>query len=97
MPHARSSVAVQRRIAARIVGAAAHFDRETKERVNTLSQGELIVAVVKQVGDCAVVTFSKYERGEVLTNGQGTGTQQYPDRVEAVQALEGKGGWDRSG
>jgi hypothetical protein len=88
----RSSLAAQRRYAEALIASTAYHDKAREEVVQTLSRESLMVAVIRQVGDCSILTVSRYEQGEVRTDSLGRGTLQYPDKLEALKTEKG---WKR--
>jgi hypothetical protein len=77
--------AIQRRAAEEIVGANVYRDKRIDETVNTLTAGEILVLVSKEVGDCAISVFNQYSQGEVRTDSRGEGSLMLPERMEALE------------
>ena len=100
--HLRSSQALTERemrqleklVAFEAVNECAYRDRRIGETVNTLSQTDLYLIVSSKVGDCTLASISRYAQGEVQVDSRGTGTNQYPDRLEAEKSKL-RVGWDR--
>ena len=75
--HKRSDLSIQRRMAKRFVSANSFHDRQKQEDVNIKTSAqisEFLAAVI----ECPVhqEVPGSFVRGEVLSNGYGTGTLQ---------------------
>jgi hypothetical protein len=84
---------LEKLVAFEAVNECAYRDRRIGETVNTLSQTDLYLIVSSKVGDCTLASISRYTQGEVSADSRGTGTNQYPDRVNAANEKRLKG-WD---
>ena len=89
----RSASAIQRITADAIVGAYSFKDYRRGETVNTLSTVELLTLVTRKVGDCSIAAVSRFSEGEIRTDSLGKGTEQYPEKLEALNSDSFKG-WD---
>ena len=83
MPHKRSREAQRRRLfeaqvraAAHIVSKESHRDRERAESVNLLEPRQVLAALREQFESVFVGAVQNWERGEVISDSLGRGTQQ---------------------
>jgi hypothetical protein len=82
MPHKKSTYAIQRREAARIVSQAAIKDPSIRETINVLTPGRIAVFLQNRFDRFELGVINRYNVGEVLSDSIGRGTLQ---RVEALE------------
>ena len=80
MPHKRSRVARIRRTTARIVSTNSHRDRQKSESVNTLNPGQVLYELTNKLPkyrlDDLLPHSDMFEKGEVIADSRGQGSQQ---------------------
>lgn len=80
MPHKRSREARIRRATARIVSKNSHRDRRKSESVNTLTPGQVLHELINNLTKYRITELLEhsemFDRGEVIADSRGTGSQQ---------------------
>ncbi len=79
MPHKKSTYALQRRDAARIVSQSALKDPSIRESINMLTPGRIALFLQNRFGRFELDVINSYDVGEVLTDSIGGGTLQRVD------------------
>jgi hypothetical protein len=75
MRHKRSIISQQRRFIVQLVTQSAFQDRQRSETVNILSRDAILASAAKAF-EFVLPGLANYERGEVLTDGRGSGSLQ---------------------